>query len=58
MDIYWNGNFVESEFLYRDELGIVGDGGIAMNALDVTLFFEALTNLEFLIQESQEKMSS
>ena len=49
---------MESEFLYRDELGIVGDGGIAMNALDVTLFFEALTNLEFLIQESQEKMSS
>lgn len=58
VDIYGSGDFVESEFLYRDELGIGGDGGIAMNALDVTLFFEALTNQEFLSQESQEKMSS
>ena len=58
VDIYGNGDFVESEFLYRDELGIGGDGGIAMNALDVTRFFDALTHLEFLSQESREKMSS
>jgi len=58
VDIYGSGDFVESEFLYRDVFGIGGDGGIAMNALDVTLFFEALTSDDFLSQESQNEMTS
>ncbi|MEL6866127.1 MAG: serine hydrolase domain-containing protein, partial [Bacteroidota bacterium] len=42
VDVYGNGQHIESEFLYNDELGIGGDGGIAINAFDLAIFFEQM----------------
>ena len=40
LDFYGNGQFIESKFLYNDELGIGGDGGIAINCYDLLTFFQ------------------
>jgi len=56
VDIYGDGDFVESEFLYKDELN-TADGGIACNAYDTGLFFEKLMRGELLSQASLEQMT-
>lgn len=56
VDLYGNETFVESEFLYRDELGIGGDGGVAINAYHLAVFLENLVNPGFISNESQSQM--
>ncbi len=57
VDIYGNGQLVESEFLYGDELGIGGDGGIAINAYDLALFLESLAKGQLISEQSWAKMT-
>lgn len=57
VDIYGNGQHVESEFLYNDELGIGGDGGIAINAYDLATFFEQLMKENLISETSIDKMT-
>ena len=55
-DVYGDGKIVESEFLYQDELG-TGDGGIAINASDLSVFFEALMKGEVISTTSLSQMT-
>lgn len=52
--LYGNG-YVESEFLYKDELG-TGDGGVAINAQDLGVFMDALMHGELVSEESLNQM--
>ncbi|WP_422105231.1 serine hydrolase domain-containing protein [Winogradskyella sp.] len=56
-DIYGNGHFVYSDFLYREELGIGGDGGIASNAQDLALFLKTLATDNFISDTSFANMT-
>jgi len=58
VDIYGNGQFVDSEFLYNDELGIGGDGGIAINAFDLAIFFEQLMKGNLISNTSLNEMTN
>lgn len=58
VDLYDNENFVESRFLYIDELGIGGDGGVATNAYHLAVFLENLVNTDFISQASQTQMTN
>lgn len=58
VDVYGNGQYVESEFLYKDELGIGGDGGIAINAYDLAIFFEDLMKGKLITPSSLEAMTN
>ncbi|MEL6562405.1 MAG: serine hydrolase [Bacteroidota bacterium] len=58
VDLYDNETFVESRHLYLDELGIGGDGGVAINAYDLAVFLENMVNDDFISQTSQEQMTS
>lgn len=58
VDIYGNGQFAESEFLYNDELGIGGDGGIAINAYDLAIFFEQLMKGNLISSSSLSEMTN
>ncbi len=55
-DMYGNGKYVESKFLYKDEL-ITGDGGIAINAYDVGVFFEQLMKGKLISEASLSSMT-
>lgn len=57
VEIYGNGQFVESEFLYKDELR-TADGGIATNAYELGLFFEKLLKAEIISQVSLDLMTT
>ena len=57
VDIYGNNQFVESEFLYNDELGIGGDGGIAINVYDLAVFFEQMMKGSLISTSSLVKMT-
>ncbi len=57
-DSYGNGQHVESEFLYNDELGIGGDGGIAINAYDLAIFIEQLMKGNLLSDSSISEMTN
>ena len=57
-DIFGNGQFVESEFLYNDELGIGGDGGIAINAWDLATFFEQMMKGNLISSSSLDEMTN
>ena len=52
--LYGSG-YVESEFLYKDELG-TGDGGVAINAQDLGIFMDALMKGELVSEESLNQM--
>jgi D-alanyl-D-alanine carboxypeptidase len=58
VDIYGNGQFAESEFLYNDELGIGGDGGIAINAWDLATFFEQMMKGNLISSSSLNEMTN
>ena len=55
-DLYGNGQLVESEFLFKDELG-TGDGGIVMNNYDLAMFFEGLMKGDLVSFESLGQMT-
>ena len=57
IDLYGNGQYAESQFLYEDELN-TGDGGIAINAYDLGVFFESLLNGKVVSSESLEVMTT
>lgn len=57
VDVYGNDQFIESEFLYKDELGIGGDGGIAINAYDLAIFFEELMKGNLISANSLNRMT-
>ena len=56
-DIYGNDQFVESEFLYKDELN-TADGGIATNVYDLAIFMESLMNGDLISQTSLSEMTN
>lgn len=58
VDIYDNERFVESRFLYQDELGIGGDGGVAINAYHLAVFLQNLVNPDFISASSQTQMTN
>lgn len=58
VDVYGNGSYIESEFLYKDELGIGGDGGIAINAYDLAQFFEGLMKGNLISTASLDSMTN
>ncbi|MEM6845053.1 MAG: serine hydrolase [Bacteroidota bacterium] len=57
VDLYDNNQFVESAFLYEDELGIGGDGGVAINAYHLAIFLENLVSDDFISASSQALMT-
>ena len=57
VEIYGNGQMVESEFLYGDELGIGGDGGVAINAYDLAVFLRSLAQGQLISEASWNKMT-
>ena len=57
VDLYGNGQYVQSEFLYRDELG-TADGGIGMNAYDLGIFYENLLKGNIISEASLEQMTN
>lgn len=57
VDFYGNGQYAESEFLYKDELS-TADGGIAINAYDLGIFFERLMKGQLLSQSSFNNMTN
>jgi len=57
VDIYGNGQYVESEFLYKDELN-TADGGIVINAYDLGIFFEALMKGQLISNNSLTEMTA
>lgn len=57
-DIYGNGNFVHSDFLYTEEIGIGGDGGIASNATDLAFFLKTLATGNVISQQSFNQMTN
>ncbi len=56
VDIYGNDQYVESQFLYKDELN-TADGGIAINAYDLGLFLRKLMNGNLISESSLQKMT-
>ncbi|MEM9887792.1 MAG: serine hydrolase domain-containing protein [Bacteroidota bacterium] len=58
VDVYGNGQHIESEFLYNDELGIGGDGGIAINAFDLATFFEQMIKGNLISDNAINAMTS
>lgn len=53
-----NGNFINSKFLYREELGTGGDGGIAINTYDLAIFFESLLEGKLISSSSLDQMTT
>ena len=57
-DIYASGQLVDAQYLYQDELGIGGDGGIATNAYDLAVFLEQLMKGNLISSASLDEMSN
>jgi D-alanyl-D-alanine carboxypeptidase len=58
IDMHDNQKFIESGFLYGDELGIGGDGGIAINAYDMAMFLEKLWKGNVISPKSLSTMTN
>lgn len=56
-DIYSNNNFVETIDIYEDDLGMGGDGGIAINAQDLGMFMDQLMAGNLLSERSLAQMT-
>ena len=54
---YASGQFHNAKNLYIDELGIGGDGGIAINAYDLSVFLESLMKGQLLTSSSLTQMT-
>ncbi|MCG8574073.1 MAG: beta-lactamase family protein [Flavobacteriales bacterium] len=57
-DFTADGNLIDSQHLYQDELGIGGDGGIAINAYDLAVFLEELMKGNLISDSSLEEMTN
>lgn len=57
-DLNADGILVEAQNLYQDELGIGGDGGIAINAYDLSVFLEQLIKGQLISTNSLSQMMS
>ncbi len=57
-DINREGRVVDSQYLYGDEIGIGGDGGIAINAYDLAIFLEQLMKGELISDTSLGAMTN
>lgn len=57
VELHGNKKWTETEFLYGDELGIGGDGGIAINAYDLAQFLERLGKGEVMSDASYKQMT-
>jgi D-alanyl-D-alanine carboxypeptidase len=57
-DIYGTGQYAESTFLYQDEIGIGGDGGVAINVYDLSVFLEKLMKGELISESSLNEMTN
>jgi len=57
-DINRDGRVVDSQYLYGDEIGIGGDGGIAINAYDLAVFLEKLMKGELISETSLSAMTN
>jgi len=55
-DVYSNNTFIEATEFYEDDIGIGGDGGIAINAQDLGKFLDELMKGNILSDESLAKM--
>jgi len=55
---FGSGNFHESRNLYIDELGVGGDGGIAINAYDLSVFLESLMKGQLISNNSLNEMTN
>lgn len=58
VDIENDGSFVNSKFLYREEIGTGGDSGIAINTYDLARFFERLLRGELISPSSLGQMTT
>jgi D-alanyl-D-alanine carboxypeptidase len=57
-DVNSNNQFVEAEELYEDDIGVGGDGGIAINAQDLGRFINGLMKGELISQNSLNEMTN
>ena len=57
-DIYSNNTFVEATEFYEDDIGIGGDGGIAINAQDLGKFLDELMKGNIVSENSLEQMKN
>ena len=57
-DAHADGQLVDSQHLYEDELGIGGDGGIAINAYDLAVFLEQLMKGQVISSSSLVEMTN
>ena len=57
-DINGDGKLAEARSLYEDELGIGGDGGIAINAFDLAKFYDELFKGGLLSVSSLQEMTN
>lgn len=57
-DLFTAGQLAESQNLYEDELGIGGDGGIAINAYDLANFLEQLIKGNLISSASLNEMTN
>lgn len=57
VELHGNGKWTDTEFLYGDELGIGGDGGIAINAYDLAQFLENLGTGNVISESSYQQMT-
>ena len=55
---YASGHFHDSWNLYIDEVGIGGDGGIAINAYDLSVFLESLMKGQLISHNSLSEMTN
>jgi len=58
VDLYNNGQYVESESLYIDDLGVGGDGGIIATVHDVAVLFEQLMKGNLISANSLSEMTN
>jgi len=56
-DIYSNNTFVEAAEFYEDDIGVGGDGGIAINAQDLGKFIDELLKGNLVSEQSLEQMT-
>jgi D-alanyl-D-alanine carboxypeptidase len=56
-DIYSNNTFVEATEFYEDDIGVGGDGGIAINAQDLGKFIDELMKGNLVSEQSLAQMT-
>lgn len=55
-DLYSNGIYIEAQDFYMDEIGVGGDGGIAINAYELGKFMDELVNGTIISENSLKTM--